>query len=772
MMKCWDQLVCDDISIRLKATSFHGNVPVGCLESQARGDGEMMLSGNSAVWRCMLSLDAKSAGVIDAEATFRLDKGEEPCGNVSVSLAFGHWTGQNYVLMPAAAYNGNRFRIVPEQYPPFFRDQDGIVQGMPVTITDVPHLNLGDGPSQIHLRSGDMATPCAGVWMPSSKKGYLLLFEHITPLGYTGVKLTESGDRKSAVLDLEAPAIRQTKYTMGCARSPSDDAGVKFRAGDSLTLRFRIVIFDCADVTALFDAFFEHRKDMSGSCRMVHGLPFSAAYKIIEKKYNETQFNEAYGYYRIGPKDRPSKYCDWQAGWVGGGMNSLALLFDGCALSRERANRTMDALFGALQNKMGFVFPILYRGERLGDDFHRQQNIGVSLVRRQADVLVFASRHILLARKRGESVPKAWLDGLRALADGLVRLWDRHGQFGQFIDIETGEMVTGGTAAGSMAPGGLMLAWHILGDDACKRVAEASAKFYYLNFVRKGLLNGGPGEILQCPDSESASNMLESFVILYETTGNRGWLLPAADTAAICSSWCVSYDFTFPAESEFGKLGMRTMGSVYANTQNKHAAPGFCTLSGASLLRLYRATGDRRYLDLCRDTAHNITQYLSREDRPITSWNGETLQPGWMCERVNMCDWEGKEHVGGVYRGTDWCEVSCLLTYAEVPGILFLADTGEAIALDHVDTAVSDAGYAWLLRIHNPTRYDADIKLLFDSRRDFSKPWSQCVMDDCRHVKISAYSDAMIQVPKSTTVQTQDCGHGACIEDTPNNIKN
>ena len=37
--------------------------------------------------------------------------------------------------------------------------------------------------------------------------------------------------------------------------------------------------------------------------------------------------------------------------------------------------------------------------------------------------------------------------------------------------------------------------------------------------VQAGVTVGGPGEILKCPDSESAFAMLESFIVLYEVTG-------------------------------------------------------------------------------------------------------------------------------------------------------------------------------------------------------------------------------------------------------------
>lgn len=754
MTNAWMELMSAGVAAKLKTTSFDGNAPKDIAEVAACADGGYTLVNGAARWQCNLRLEPGKDGAIDGLASFKLESGGEPCGNVAVSLAIQNWSAGNYVLMPAAAYDGNRFRVVPVHYPPFIHEEDGVGATMPVTITDVPHLRQGSGHSQIHLRSGDMSTPCIGFQSPSRQKGFLLLFEHVTAFGYTGVKLIESEDRAAAAIELEAPAVRQSKYTMADSHSPSDDAGASFLSGDTVTLRFRIVLFDCVDVPALFDAFFEHRKDMCGSYDMAHGLPLSAAYGIIEKKFNESQFNEEFGYYMLSAGGQGSAFGDWQAGWCGGGMSSLALLYDGSPLSRERANRTMDAVFGALQNENGFILPIFSGGVPLGDDFCHQDRAGVLLIRKDADVLAFASRHILLLRRRGEPVPQRWLKGLAMLADVFARLWERHGQFGQFVDIGTEEILIGGTASGSMAPGGLALASAVLGEDRYLRVACQSAEYYYENYVAKGLLNGGPGEILQNADSESASNMLESFMILYDTTANMEWLPMAEDAARICASWCVSYDFAFPAGSAFGQLGMRTLGSVYANVQNKHSAPGFCTVSGASLLRLFRATGDRRYLELCRETAHNVTQYLSREDRPIASWHdGRPLPAGWMCERVNMCDWEGKENIGNVFCGGCWCEVSCLLSYAEIPGIWLFTDTGEAVVIDHVDVTVSDAGDCWQLLVRNPTAFDAEIKLLCERRQDFNIPWDQCETDGLQTVSVAAGGCAVVKAGKAASKQ-------------------
>lgn len=761
MDRMQDDFQRDSFSLTLQVTQFDDNKAVRRVK-RAPGTKPVELLVADSVWSCATSLtrsgewsgdlSGEPAGeIFDFEARFQLISGYLAGGNVAVELAMGDWSTTNYVLLPAAAYNGNRYRAVRKRYPPFLHEADGIGADMPVTITPVPRLSLTEGPSVIHLRSGDLSTPACGVFSPRRKRGLLLLFEPITAFGYTGIRIEENSDRSAASITIEAPAVREQRYVMADADHPSDDRGSSFSAGDQISLKLRLILFDCAGIPDLYRVFFSHRKDLAGNTPLQHELPWSAAYRIIEDKYNQTQYNKRYAYYRLTPVTDTSVYGDWQAGWCGGGLNSLALAYNGDSLSRTRAARTMDSLFSHLQHKNGYIVSNQFNGQAFGDDFDHKEKQNILLVRKNGDVLLFAARMIELVRSRGENVPEQWLDGLGRLADAFVRLWQRCGQFGQFIDTETETILQGGTASGSSIPGGLIMAWRILRQPVYRETAEAAARAYYEQHVCRGLLNGGPGEILQNPDSESTSNLLESYVTLFELTGDRQWLNMAEQTAHQCASWVVSYDFVFPVQSAFGQLGLHTLGSVYANVQNKHAAPGFCTLSGAAWLRLARAAGDRRYLELIRETAHNITQYLSREDRPITSWDeGRPLPPGWMCERVNMSDWEDQARIGGVFFGSCWCEISCLLTYAEIPGIWFITDTGEATVLDHVTAAVTEAGLDWQLAISNPTRFDATVKILAESRADFASPWDPCVTDRCPVVFVEAGATRRISIRKAT----------------------
>src|SRR5215471_1507893 len=155
-----------------------------------------------------------------------------------------------------------------------------------------------------------------------------------------------------------------------------------------------------------------------------------------------------------------------------------------------------------------------------------------------------------------------------------------------------------------MAIGGLALASSFENKPQWLKTAKEAARYYYNNFTLKGISCGGPSEILQNNDSESSFALLESFVTLYEITNEKEWLKYAEDAAAFCSTWMISYDYKFPEKTLFGNLNMKTTGSVWASTQNKHGGPGICTMSGDCLFKLYRATGNKQYLGMIQDVAH------------------------------------------------------------------------------------------------------------------------------------------------------------------------
>lgn len=728
MNKLFDGISCDPVVV---ASRYEGCRIVAAgecrLPEAAGGTGEIRCG--DAVWSCesriIPVLDRPDA--VDVNLQFRMKAGNGQQMAMGLELKFSAWSRETYVLVPGMAYNGNRFECRPLDYPPLVSDSRDMGPDTETVITDVPRLNVNEGPSRMQLTTQDPATPAIGFHNTDTCRGFLLLTDQRTRLGKSLLSIEESEDRRQAVIRLTAPCVRQQAYKCFHLK-PSEDRAADFQVGDELTLRMRVFAFDCPTVQGLFDRFAVVRKDLSGSTSLKHELPFSAAWAIQEEKYNRDNWEAVRGYYSVGLRN--DQYQDWQVGWVGGGMATLPLIFAGGEKSRERSFRTIDFMMRS-QTESGFFHGTAYQGQWLGDGLGHEHAVRWHMTRKSADALYFLVKQFDLLQRQdaGWRMPSHWEQGVRRLADAFVRMWNKYGQFGQFVDVHTGELVVGGSASAAIATAGLVLASKLLKSREYLRVAKDATDLFYERFVRRGLTNGGPGEILQNPDSESAFAVLESFVSLYEATGDRMWLGRAEEMAKQYATWVVSYDYEFPENSTFGRLGIRTTGSVIANVQNKHSAPGICTMSGNALFRLFRATGNMFYLELLRDTAHNLTQYLSRSDRLINARHslmqagnvsdGKKAPPGWMNERVNMSDWEGEENIGEIFYGPCWSEVSLMLTYVEVPGVYVQPDTGFVFALDHVNARMlkSDADSVDV-ELMNPTMFDAWVRVFVENSEE------------------------------------------------------
>lgn len=727
--------------IALVLRQFDGASPIACarVALEWRDAQEIETSFAGGVWEGQLRLTTPGdrPDAVDGSLTLRLESGRADQVSVAVEFIIPDWSTQNYVLCPAAVYNGNRFAVRPLPYPPMYKDPADIALDPPVLITDVPHLALGEGESRLQLNTGDMATPCVGFFSPGEHQGFLLMTVQETRLGNSGLHLRESEDRSSATITLEAPGIRSGgMYTMGCSTHPAIDRAPAWKVGDELTLTFRIFAFAAQRVQHLFDRFAAVRKDLTPASGARAEIPFSAAWRIQEDKHNRDNWRYD-SYYAVGQVQADGKFNDWQAGWVGGGMNTLPLLLAGSAESRQRARATLDWIFAHAQTQSGLVVGVIYGadGREMGDGFGTPGTDRWVMTRKCGDLLYFLMKHLILLRRQGAAIPPAWLDGTRRLADRFVSIWRQHGQFGQLLDYQTGEIAQGGSTAGAIVPAGLALAGQWFGDAGYIEAAEASADFHYNRDVTRGLTTGGPGEILSAPDSESSFAMVESLVVLHEVTGHQQWLDRAGEMARQFSTWVHSYDYRFPPESPFGRLGMQTTGSVWANAQNKHSAPGICTLSGDALFKLWRATREPFYLQLACDIVHGTPQYLSRQDRPV-----QDLPDGWMCERVNTCDWEYSWcPPGHVFRGSCWCEISNMLSYVELPGLYVNVDLDVVCAFDHVEARIigREPG-AIRIMVTNPTRFDASVRVLVERESDLARPLGQMSLAGCRELRIPA----------------------------------
>lgn len=225
--------------------------------------------------------------------------------------------------------------------------------------------------------------------------------------------------------------------------------------------------------------------------------------------------------------------------------------------------------------------------------------------------------------------------------------------------------------------------------------------------MRTGMTTGGCADILQNADLETAIALTTSLMALYEITGKQKWLKQSTQLTNLCATWSVSYNYCLPNDTPLGKLDAKLTGAVWASTQNKHGAPGFCTSSGDPLFKIYRATGVKRYAELISDIGHAYT---------------EGIQPnGQITEGLTYCDADrGSRGDGGT---TGWNELNGALMAVELPGIYLRKDIDRVAVFDHVEIkSIERKAKVTKLQIHNPTKFNALVSICAESKKEANTP--------------------------------------------------
>lgn len=668
-----------------------------------------------SIWEVQSSIvPAKNAGQFEVQLQFICLEGTLNDASVSFDAEINDWSADNYVLMPSAVYNGNRYPAVKMKYMPFFIEPEQLVLNNPILLSDQPRLNPKEGKSRIQLRSGSMAFPSIG-YRNAQNKGFWLFTAQGNSLGDYGYSIEEFKNRKKAVLSITTPVVREVqKYFIAQMDArPSDDKPANFKAGNRVEIKLYLSYFDAPNIQSLYDEMVEIRKEYYPTPEKVNILPFSAAFNIQEKKFNTENWSDA-GYYKVGVDG--SFFQDWQIGWTGGMISTLPLLQEGSELSKKRAISNFDWLARIGNSPSGYYYDVIYNNKPYGAFPNKALGDSLHLVRKNADAVYYIYKQFDLMKKTGIAIKPEWEAMNKTALDAQLKTWKTYGQLGQFVNQVTGRLVVGNTTSGGIFPAALCAAYRYTGNKEYLTYAEEIGNYYYKNFIQKGLTCGGPGDAMQSFDSESSYGLLESMTELYETTGKKEWLQRSEEMAKQFASWVVAYDFKFPEKSLFNKLDIRSTGAVYANTQNTHGGPGICTHSGIALLKLYRATGNPFYMQLLTDIAHALPQFMSTKDNP---W--PRFHEGWISERCNLTDW--LEGIGETFAYSSWAETSLMLSYAELPGIYINLSNGQIFNIDHINARVlKNTKNQLVIEISNPTRYDAIVKLLAENNAKSAKP--------------------------------------------------
>jgi len=678
----------------------------------ARAFADGTLRTQNSRWTCQVrgKRPEGERGALGLTVTFTLEEGHAKSAGVAVAFDFAPWSTNNYVLIPASVYNGNRNRIEDRGYCTGFNAEDFYNPNLPVTHGDVPRLSLEPGlRSKFEVSACNASTPAICVFNPRSQHGWILLAEQGIRRGTNGIVdhafcLEENADRSRATCVVSAPGVRERQPAFIAGFNPSPDRGQDWKAGDTVTLRLRMHAFATRGLPGLFEKFMTVRKAVTGPNHPRQLLPFSEVTRLMTVRTDAR--------WRVGTGGQyysPENSTDVCLGWVGGLMNTFPMLALGDGFHRERVIRTFDFILPAASGRSGYFCAAVHADGRAGGrDWYVQQPI--VLTRQNADVLYWTLKQFMLlkAQGHGEVIKPVWEQSIRKLAQAFVKTWKRYGQWGNYVNHETGEIAIYNSTSGAMAIGGLALASQWFNEPEFLRTAGAAADYYYRNdFVQKGFTYGACSDIMQNADYETTAGLMTSLMALYEVTGERRWLEKSRQLANLLATWVVSYDYQLPPGTELERLGAKLAGVVWASTQNKHGAPGLCTSSGDPLFKIYRTTGDRRYAELMRDIVHA---------------HAEGIKPnGEITERLTYCDADSRGTRGD--SSTGWCELNGMLMAMELPGIYLRTDRGELFVFDHVDARILKRSRAGVtISVSNPTPFPAAVKILVESARQARRP--------------------------------------------------
>ena len=683
---------------------------------------------------------------VDLFATFRA-RAATPAGTLGLSLELGAWSLENYLLLPGCCYAGNRFESRFTTYPPLLTEPADIGPHVPPIVTDIPRLNVHGGPSRLEVASADLATPGLALFAPGLRAGLILLLDPTSAIGATGLTVSESEDRRRATIEAATPFVADRGREAARGRRPPVQPP---RAGQAVTLRLRSMAFECESVTELLARLFAVRKALVGARPRPGAVAFSTAFARHEARANE-RWTERAGLYALGNRD--SAYSTWQNGWCGGFGLTWPLLAAGDPRSHDRALRSTAFALEGGQAPSGF-FHAVADGHawyddgfaaplpgRVTDAAAKRGHPRWHLVRRTADTLFYLAKQIAWVELRRGHDPRAaagepasaadphWIKSARRAAEALAGLWERHRQLGQIVDVETGDLIVGGSSSAALAPAALAAAAELFKEPRYLQVAREAGRFFFERFVTAGLTCGGPGDALQCPDSQSAAALVESFVTLYEVTGDRAWVERARAAAHLYATWVFTYDA--PAPNGAPPDDLRTVGAVIPDAQNVSGGPGPVLLAGDALLRLWRATGERGYLELLRDTVRQLGQRLPRPEPPPSPRSS-----GPVDLRREIVPPEGLLDALG------------LLTTMQVPGVYAQVDNGFVFAFDAIESRVKERLPGRLvLSLRNPTGDDARVRVLAETSADAVRPLTPAAALDALVVPVPAGGSLDVVVP-------------------------
>ncbi|MGF7230343.1 hypothetical protein [Arachidicoccus sp.] len=715
--------------------------------------GEGRLKTATAIWQYTISsVQQMKDGALQFEVKFKLERGTEQSASVAVNFNFSDWSTGNYVLIPGVVYDGNRFPMLKSGYMPPYPSYMYFDKNLPLTFSHDPGLALHrHEPSKIELLTWSTATPGIGFLSKEKKRGFIVLTGPKTKLGVSALTVEESNDRSKATFSVTAPGVRKNIAGFGDFRE-SHDRAHNWKQGEEVTVQLYVYVFAARNMADFLNTWMNKRKALLGQTPQYYVAPMSAIFKYSKQLMDKGHFHDAPYASIYFPEGNDTRF---QLGWVGGMMDSYPMLSLNDSLHLYRAANTIDFVVNRMQGKSGYFYGIIDNGKTFVPERGLPAAlkpkypliVSSAMVRKNADGLFWFCKQFMLYKALNHSgdIKPSWEAAAKKLAWAFVRTWKKNKDLGQYVDPESGEVLVFNSTAGAVAPAGLVLAAKYFNEPAFLSCAKKIAQSYYHRFTETlGLTGGNCGDISQDADSESAFELLESFMALYWATDDPQWLSKAKVQAALCSTWTTSYNYEFPLGSDLRSFNAHSVGAVWASAQNKHAAPGICTASGDYLFKLYRATGETKYAQLLRDIVNGHTEEVELPGRATVSTGVKDRTRGtkWgsSMERVQTSDAEGDDGIGRLYSGDNgWTVLNGMLMSLELPGIYVQTDKNKMFVFDQVKVkkTKNDKGMI-TLSINNPTPFDAVVSIFAETSGAAKRPLGYTAFLKWKKVKVKA----------------------------------
>ncbi|MCU1443198.1 MAG: hypothetical protein JWQ59_1348 [Cryobacterium sp.] len=193
--------------------------------------------------------------------------------------------------------------------------------------------------------------------------------------------------------------------------------------------------------------------------------------------------------------------------------------------------------------------------------------------------------------------------------------------------------------------------------------ALRAAEFGWQDAGSSGSYGGATLDNPDVVDKEAAMISAEGFLDLFDATMDSRWLSRARSAATLAASWIYLWDVPMPVDADpatlHWKAGVPTIGHQLITT-GCSMADGFFAVNAAAFARLFRATGEERWLHLARLVLHGSTSMLALDGRHF-----DLRGPGWQQEHWSFAPrrglglnrrwlpWVAVAHVRGVHRIED-----------------------------------------------------------------------------------------------------------------------